>query len=265
MKNQIFSRFSFVFLFVSLLILTACQPATATVTEEAPPTEAAGIATQPPAQAEVLPTQVSADINLDPALALDDDSLMISGYIYEGLVRLGADGEPDPALAESWVISDDQLDYIFTLRSSATFSDGTQITPDIVAENFNRWFDPQSPLRGSGDYAAWGRIFLGFLGEKGADDRAKSSVDGIQKVDVNTVLIHLNRPVPDLLKYLADPAFAILSPAALASGNYGRQDSTIISSGPYQVSSWTDAGLVLVANPNYWGDKPAGSLNFVYK
>jgi ABC-type transport system substrate-binding protein len=60
----------------------------------------------------------------------------------------------------NWIIS-------FTLRPNAVFSDGTQITPDIVAENFNRWFDPKSPLRGSGDYATWGRIFLGFLGEKG--------------------------------------------------------------------------------------------------
>jgi ABC-type transport system substrate-binding protein len=145
------------------------------------------------------------------------------------------------------------------------FSDGTQITPDIVAENFNRWFDPQSPLRGNGDYATWGRIFLGFHGEKGPDNRAKSSVDGIQKVDVNTVLIHLNRPVPDLLKYLADPAFAILNPTVLASGSYGGQDSSIISSGPYVISSWTDTGLTLGPNLNYWGDKPAIALDFVYK
>ncbi len=264
MKNRMFTHLSFVLLSVSLL-LAACQPTPEPVTEEVQPTEAAGIATQPPAQTEALPTQISADITLDPALAQDADSLMISQYLYEGLVRLGTDGEAHPALAESWVISDDQLDYIFTLRSNAAFSDGTPITPDIVADNFNRWFDPQSPLRGNGDYATWGRIFLGFHGEKGADDRAKSSVDGIQKVDVNTVLIHLNRPVPDLLKYLADPAFAILNPTSLASGNYGGKDSTILSSGPYVVSSWTDAGLALGPNPNYWGDKPAGELNFTYK
>lgn len=258
---------SFALLFAVLVLLSACQPQAteAPVVEEVQPTEAAGIATQPPVQAEALPTQISADINLDPALAQDADSLMVSQYVYEGLVRLGTDGEAHPALAESWVISDDQLDYIFTLRSNAVFSDGTPITPDIVADNFNRWFDPKSPLRGSGDYATWGRIFLGFHGEKGPDDRAKSSVDGIQKVDVNTVLIHLNRPVPDFLKYLADPAFSILNPAALAAGTYGKQDSTIISSGPYMVSSWTDTELVLGPNPNYWDAKPAGELKFTYK
>lgn len=268
MKKQKISPFrSFALFFTVLILLSACQPqATETpIAEEVQPTEVVDVATQPPVQAEALPTQISADLNLDPALAQDADSLMISQYLYEGLVRLGTDGEAHPALAESWVISDDQLDYIFTLRSTAVFSDGTPITPDIIADNFNRWFDPQSPLRGSGDYAAWGRIFLGFHGEKGPDDRAKSSVDGIQKVDINTVLIHLNRPVPELLKYLADPAFAILNPAVLASGTYGKQDSTIISSGPYIVSSWTDAGLVLSPNPNYWDTKPTSELKFIYK
>jgi ABC-type transport system substrate-binding protein len=265
MKNQLPPLHFFIL--IGTILLTACQPkpTEAPATEAAQPTEAAGVATQPPAQAGALPTQIGADINLDPALAQDADSLMVSLYLYEGLVRLGTDGEPRPALAESWVVSEDQLDYIFTLRSNAVFSDGTQITPDVVTDNFNRWFDPESPLRGSGEYAAWGRIFLGFLGEKDQDNRAKSSVDGIQKVDVNTVLVHLNRPVPDLLKYLADPAFAILNPAALASGSYGGQDSAIISSGPFIVSAWTDAELVLSPNPNYWGDKPAGDLNFTYK
>ncbi len=265
MKNRKLANHSFILLLAFIMLLTACQPASPTATEVAQPTEAAVVATQPPVPAEALPPQISADINLDPALAQDADSLMISQYLYQGLVRLGEDGQPHPALAESWVISDDQLDYIFTLRPTAAFNDGTPITPDIVADNFNRWFDPQSPLRGSGDYAAWGRTFLGFHSEKGSDDRPKSSVDGIQKVDVNTVLIHLNRPVPELLTYLADPAFSILSPSALASGNYGGSDSTIISSGPYVVSSWTDEGLVLGPNPSYWDVKPTSELKFTWR
>lgn len=255
----------FVLLLASLLVLTACQPKDAPTEETPLLTATEAVAPAPALVTEEAPVQINADIWLDPALAQDADSLMVSQYLYEGLVRLDSSGVPQPALAESWVISDDQLDYIFTLRPTAMFSDGAQITPDIVADNFNRWFDPQSPLRGSGDFAAWGRIFLGFHGEKGPDNRAKSSVDGIQKVDVNTILIHLNRPVPEFLTYLADPAFAILDPTALASGTYGKRDSTIISSGPYVVSSWTDEGLVLTPNFNYWGNKPAKELKFIYK
>jgi ABC-type transport system substrate-binding protein len=143
-----------------------------------------------------------------------------------------------------------------------TFSDGTPITPDVIIDNFNRWFDPQDALHGNGDYAAWQEIFLGFHGEKDADERAKSSFDGIQKVDQNTVLIHLNRVMPDLLKDLAQPAFAILDPAALADGGYGTREHPVISSGPYMVTSWTEDGLLLSPNAQYWGELPQEDLQF---
>jgi ABC-type transport system substrate-binding protein len=258
------------FLLTFAFVLTSCQPpaeSTPVATEQQPtplPTQAAP-AEVSPTQTES-PTALNPDIMLDPATTQDADSLMVSQYIYEGLVSLDADGNPQPALAESWVVSDDQLDYIFTLRANAAFSDGTPVTPDVVAENFNRWFDPQHPLHGNGNYAAWQETFLGFHGEKTEDKRPKSMVDGIQKVDFNTVLIHLNRLEPNLLTYLADPAFAILNTSALAADSaYGGSDSTIISSGPYVVSSWTDAGLTLSPNPKYWGTKPQEDLKFIWR
>jgi ABC-type transport system substrate-binding protein len=251
----------FVILLICSVLLAACQPANSAASE-AVSTDTA----QAPAATQANDADaISKNILLDAALASDADSLKINQYLYEGLVRLDSSGKAEPALAESWVISDDQLDYIFKLRANAAFSDGTPITPDIVAANFNRWFDPQNPLHGTGDYAAWQKNFLGFHGEKDPDQRAKSTVDGIQKVDVNTVLIHLNRPVPELLTALADPAFAILSIDALTKGGYGKSGSTIISSGPYIVSSWTDAGLTLSPNPNYWDTKPQGDLKFTWK
>jgi ABC-type oligopeptide transport system substrate-binding subunit len=252
------------FLFVSLFLLTACQPKTvATDTPISSPTQA------PSSMASPAPTEnlniISAKITLDPALTQDPDSLKVSQYLYEGLVSLDSSGNPQPALAESWVISDDQLDYIFKLRGNAAFSDGTLITPDIVVDNFNRWFDPQSPLHGKGNYAAWQDIFFGFHGEKGVDMRPKSQVDGIQKVDFNTVLIHLNRLEPKMLTYLANPSFAILKTDALAADSaYGGRNSKIISSGPYVISSWTDAGLTLGPNPKYWGTKPQVELKFIW-
>jgi len=107
---------------------------------------------------------------------------------------------------------------------------------------------------------------LGFHGEKGEDKRPKSTVDGIQKVDFNTILIHLNRLEPNLLTYLADPAFAILKTDALAADSaYGGRNSAIISSGPYIVSSWTDEGLTLSPNPKYWGTAPQDDLKFVWR
>lgn len=250
------------------LAVSACVPITPTpvvpVDTQAPstpvsPTAAAPTATAVPPTAD--PYGISAAITLDPAITEDVDSLKICALLYSGLVSLG-DGGLQPALAESWVISDDQLDYIFKLRSDAVFSDGTLITAEEVVANFNRWLDPQDPLRGDGEYAAWARTFGGFLGEKDADGRAKSLVDGAQMVDSLTVLVHLTRPEPDLLTYLADPAFAILSPDALVAGAYGGQGSKAVSSGAYMVDAWTQGTLRLAPNPGYWGTKPTESLTF---
>jgi ABC-type transport system substrate-binding protein len=256
---------------LTFFLLTACElqaKSTPTATEEPalPPTQAPATVEPSPTQAEEGPVAINPNITLDPALTQDADSLMVSQYIYEGLVSLDASENPQPALAESWVVSDDQLDYIFKLRANASFSDGTPVTPDVVAENFNRWFDPQHPLHGNGNYVVWQKTFLGFHSEKGADKRPVSTVDGIQKVDFNTVLIHLNRLEPKLLTYLADPAFAILSTEALMTDSaYGGRASTIISSGPYVVSSWADDGLTLSPNPKYWGTKPQEDLKFVWR
>jgi peptide/nickel transport system substrate-binding protein len=229
-------------------------------TKTAPPAATATIAVEEPAAAAG--KTISASILLDPALAGDPDSAMISQYLYEGLVRLNASGQPEPALAASWVISDDGLSYIFTLRPNVRFSDGSAITTDMIETNFNRWFDRTHPLRGSGSYKAWERVFLGFRGDKTSDERTKSLIDGIQKVDQFSVLIHLSRPAPELLTYLADPAFAILKTDALAGGKYGLRETPVISSGPYLVESWTNKELKLSPNPNYWGKVPTESLTY---
>ncbi|MCC7119294.1 MAG: hypothetical protein IT310_12280 [Anaerolineales bacterium] len=265
MQNlKILSHRFLIFSFILALGLAGCQPK--------PP------ATEQPAEVTVAPastasaepsgnaaTAIQKDILLDPAIAQDADSLMLAKYLYTGLVTLDANGQPQPGLAESWVISDDELDYIFTLRSGATFSDGTLITPDVVVDNFNRWFDPKNSLHGDAEYQAWETTFLGFLGEKDANDRTKSIIDGVQKVDSHTVLLHLSRKEANVLTWLANPAFSILEPQALALGGYGAQGSTIVSSGAYTVSAWTDSGLTLSPNPSYWGGAPTADLEFIWK
>ncbi len=250
-----------VFTLILLFVATGCQPKE-TATEQ-PGTDSTP-ATLPDTTSNGT-AAINKDLFLDPAITQDKDSLLISQYLYEGLIVLDGSGNPQPGIAESWVVSDDQLDYVFTLRPGATFSDGTPITPDVIVDNFNRWFDPKNPLHKDGDYAAWQNIFLGFLGEKDATDRAKSTVDGVQKVDSNTVLLHLNRLVPETLTYLANPSFAILNTQAIALGNYGKQGSNIISSGPYTVSSWDDNGLVLSPNSKHWGEIPTTDLNFTWR
>src|SRR5205809_3122736 len=58
---------------------------------------------------------------------------MVSGNIYEGLLRYSPKLEPLPGLAESWSISEDGKVYSFKLRKGVTWHDGKPFTSaDVV-------------------------------------------------------------------------------------------------------------------------------------
>lgn len=181
--------------------------------------------------------------SLDPANLASDNARTVAGYLYEGLVR-DQDGIVVGALAESFIISEDELDYIFTLRQGVTFHDGSALNADVVLLNFNRWFDPNDANRGSGTYADWTSNFGGFKGEVTEENKPKSPVDGIEKEDDFTVIIHLNTPDPDLPKKLTNIAFAIVSPATFTNGDGG--------SGPYKFASSDGTNYTLDPFAGYW-------------
>jgi ABC-type transport system substrate-binding protein len=64
-------------------------------------------------------------------------SRFVYQYLYEGLVGTnGVTQELQPALAESWKISDDNLRLEFTLREGLKWSDGAPLTTDDVMFSF---------------------------------------------------------------------------------------------------------------------------------
>jgi peptide/nickel transport system substrate-binding protein len=70
--------------------------------------------------------------------ALNSESPNVFSYIYEGLVaENGLTGKIEPALAESWTISDDNLRIVFTLREGLKWSDGEPLTADDVVFTYN--------------------------------------------------------------------------------------------------------------------------------
>ena len=245
-------------LFVLLIaaLLTACGGQSPAVPTEPPSGGGGGDMPQNTPLPEG--ASVSKDILLDPALAVDDDSLRVVSQMYEGLTR-AENNEVVPALAASWTVSEDGLDYIFNLRPGVKFQDGAALDADAVIANFQRWFDPANALHGSGAYEAWLTAFKGFKGQ--------SSVDGIEKVDGLTVLVHLNQPDRDFLAKLTSPAFSIVSPAALAADGFGSAAGVAGGTGPYLLGEWTAASLTLQPNPAYWNASaiPADALTFALK
>lgn len=243
------------------LLITACQPAN----NGGGAPEAAVQASPVPAQAtQQPPTEAAPQVSMviDPSTS----SSPADAYVYEGLAKL-QDGQPTLVLALQTTMSDDGLDYIIQLLPGITFHDGTDLNAEAVIANFTRWFDPQSPLRGDGTFDTWVKDFGGFKGELTADGKPKSEFDGIEKVDDRTVLVHLNTPDNDFLTKLADPAFSIISPSALAAPGFGTPSGVDGGTGPYKIGSWNTDSVTLEPFANYWDTNaiPTSSMDIPYK
>lgn len=70
--------------------------------------------------------------------ALSQESPNIFSLTFDGLISENPlNGELEPALAESWEISNDKLKIVFTLRSGLKWSDGKPLTVDDVVFTYN--------------------------------------------------------------------------------------------------------------------------------
>ncbi len=257
MKNKLlFSTLVIVMLVLSACTGQAASPGTTTGGQPAD-TSAAPAAVMPAADTATPP----APVLMDPALSTSDASRKAIGNVYEGLVSM-TNGQFAVQLASSVTPSEDGLDYLFALRPGVSFHDGSKLDADAVVANFNRWFDPTNPLHGTGAYEIWAVNFGGFKGELTSDNKPKSEVDGIEKVDDMTVLVHLNTPDVNFLNKLADPAFSIASPAALQAAGFGTQSGTDGGTGPYKIGKWDGSNLTLDPYSGYWnpGGVPASSM-----
>ncbi len=83
----------------------------------------------------------------NPVISQDATSSSVGGMMFDGLVSQNPiTGEPEPALAESWSVSEDKLKVIFTLRKGLKWSDGHPLTADDVVFSYNQlYFNPDVP------------------------------------------------------------------------------------------------------------------------
>ena len=167
---------------------------------------------------------------LDPIRSAAAGNIEAFGQLYARLLRRGADGALEPALAESWTVSEDGLTYSFELRA-ALFSDGSPLTAEDVAFSLNRVAtDPDSAYPAA--YAA--------LSEAVA-------------VDADTVELRLEHPSAPMLDYMEIFNAGIVSKADVEARGEDAFATVPVTSGPFMVTEWLpNDRLVLAANPHYW-------------
>ncbi|MCR5053493.1 MAG: ABC transporter substrate-binding protein, partial [Lachnospiraceae bacterium] len=149
-------------------------------------------------------------------------------------------------------ISDDGLNYDFTLKEGVVFSDGTPLTAEDVKFTFERILTlPESQQT---DYA------VSIEGAQDLLDGNATELSGIKVEDDTHLTITLSEPFSGFLAELATPSTSILSKANVteAGDDFGVVPEKTIGSGPYIVTSWErGSGLTFTYNPLYWGPEPS--------
>ncbi|HWT14069.1 MAG TPA: ABC transporter substrate-binding protein, partial [Allosphingosinicella sp.] len=118
---------------------------------------------------------------------LDAPSAFLAEAAAQGLVRFDSAGEIEPALAQSWIVSDDGLRYTFRVRRTQ-WADGSRVTAEQVA----------SRLRAAVSRASRNPLkpVLGV-------------VENVVAMTDQVLEISLRGPRPNLLQLLAQPEMAI--------------------------------------------------------
>ena len=187
-------------------------------------------------------------VGLDPANVTDAESSQVCRSLYDTLIQYKADSmEVEPALATEWSTSEDGLVWTFKLRQGVKFHDGTEFDAEAVKVNFERQFKSDSEYRFSGDkFLYWTDIW-----------GSPSRITEIRTPDPHTVEIQLTEPTAPFLQNLAMPFFAIVSPTALKKHQRDFFKNPV-GTGAFRFKEWNPREkLVLEANPDYWGGKPA--------
>ncbi|MEM7026549.1 MAG: ABC transporter substrate-binding protein [Pseudomonadota bacterium] len=186
--------------------------------------------------------QIAEPKSMDPHVVTAVNDFRILVNIYDGLVRYTSGTlEVEPALAESWEISEDGKTYTFKLRQGVTFHDGTPFNAEAVKFNFDRMLDENHPFHDTGPFP------LSFF---------FSAIAETEVVDDNTVAIHLAEPYAPLLSNLAYPTGLIVSPAAVEQhgADFGRNPA---GTGPFTFSQWeSNRQVAIERNADYWDGAP---------
>lgn len=200
-----------------LLLLSACGADGSAGSGSQSDTSAPALSRQEPV---TTPFTLAAypNYSFHPALAANRANLTLAPLLYEPLFQLDASFQAQPVLCQSYTASGDGLTWTFTLRSGVTFSDGTPLTGQTVADALNT--------------------------ARGAESRYASRLSGVTGVEAsgeNTVTITLSRPNGNLPLLLDIP---------IALGTGDRPAGT----GPYVFSQQGDS-LSLTARSGWWQDK----------
>jgi peptide/nickel transport system substrate-binding protein len=164
-----------------------------------------------------------------------NDQLYVTRQIFDTLTEQDpSTGQILPFLASKWSVNSNATQFTFTLRSGVTFSDGSPLTAQVVADNFNE-------IEKVGAAATWvAGDFAGYAG---------TTVTGPL-----TFTVKFSHPDSPFIQQLSGVDIVAASTLKIPYGDWATGKG-VIGSGPFVLQSYTSGqSVILTRRAGYdWG------------
>jgi oligopeptide transport system substrate-binding protein len=194
--------------------------------------------------------------------------------LFVGLTRFDpTTHQIEPMLAKEWVVSDDGLTWTFTLRDDIQWVRYDAAQQQIVAVRpvaagdfvyaVQRACDPTRPSPVTANLMiVQGCHTIANAFPEVITDLLIAKEIGVGATGPNTLEVNLQYPASYFPSLLSTPEFRPLPREAVTAADNWTQTSSIMTSGPYALQDWQDAGMTLIRNP-FWPDDYAGNVEQV--
>lgn len=193
---------------------------------------------------------------IDPHLTTGVPESHIQEALLEGLVSKNPETlVPEPAVAESWEVSEDGRIYTFHIRPAARWSDGEPVTAEDFRWTWQRALDP-----GMGNEYSY-MLFPLKNAEKYLTGEVKDFGEvGVRVIDTHTLEVELTEPTPFFLQLLSHHSYFPLPRHVIE--RFGKatdrftpwtRPGNMVGNGAFRLVEWKLNKYVRVEkNPLYW-------------
>lgn len=213
--------------------------------------------TEPSATEQVYNTIYSGELTtLNYLITTSENEFAIASNLVDSLIDYDQFGVAQPALAESWTVSDDKTIWTFKIRPGVKWYTFTgEEYAEVTAQD---WVDAMAYVLNPDNSSATAQIAYGVL--KNAEAFYNGEITdfaevGVKAIDANTLEYTLERPTPYFLSMLNYVTFFPVNGQFLADSEhrFGTHNSTLLYNGAYILETYEpQSRRVLVKNQNYW-------------
>ncbi|MEK4275417.1 MULTISPECIES: peptide ABC transporter substrate-binding protein [Paenibacillus] len=202
------------------------------------------------AKDQILKINLSAEPpTLDPAQAKDSQTNTVLKFLYEGLVRIDADGKEQAGVAKDWTISEDGLKYVFNLNPDAKWSNGDAITAEDFVRSWERALKPET----ASPYAYQLYYIKGAEGYNLSKDETYKGTKvtdfsqvGVKATDEHTLEVTLENPTPYFLGLTAFYTYYPVHASADTNDKFFTDYKNMIVNGPFVMDQYSKGQKIVV-------------------